>query len=172
VFKRTFYQMLVKFQISSGGAAAGTILALPRAVWDSWQPFLGAPKLIETDMGYSVIEGAAPATALNAFICIFDIGAASGHENEGDTGVAGARDISPVGIETFIRVDPETLARHAFIEVPNEILRNIAGTDLILASIRTRLAKWWPEVAGSNPDIPSLPTPVVHRRSRPHRSNR
>jgi hypothetical protein len=146
---------------SEFAAMAGLVTAIRR----------GAPRLIETDMGYNVIEGA-PASLLNAFICIFDIDASSGHENEGDTGVAGARDISPVRIETFIRIDPETLARHAFIEVPNEILRNIAGEDLILASIRSRLARWWPEVVGSSLGNPAIPTPVVPRRSRPPRCDR
>lgn len=36
VFKRTFYQILLKFQLSGKGAAAGTVLAIPQAVWDSW----------------------------------------------------------------------------------------------------------------------------------------
>jgi hypothetical protein len=58
VFKRTFYQMLVKFQLSTGKAAAGTVLALPRAVWDSWQPFLGAPKLRPGAGKYDIIESA------------------------------------------------------------------------------------------------------------------
>ena len=43
VFKRTFYQTLLKFELSKEGAAAGTILALPESVWESWQPFLGRP---------------------------------------------------------------------------------------------------------------------------------
>jgi len=45
VFKRTFYQVLLKFQLSGRGAAAGTVLAIPQSVWDSWQPFLGAPEI-------------------------------------------------------------------------------------------------------------------------------
>jgi len=145
VFKRTFYQMLVKFQLSSGGAAAGTVLALPKSVWDSWQPFLGGPTLEETGVGYSVIAGA-PATALNAFICVFDIDATAESAGEDESGAAGSKDISPVRIERFIRIAPDTLAHHAFTEVPREILRNIAGTDLILASIRSRLLQWWPEL--------------------------
>ncbi len=145
VFKRTFYQMLVKFQLASGNAAAGTVLTLPKSVWDSWQPFLGGPTLVGTDRGYSIIAGA-PATALNAFICVFDIDAEVGAKREGGTGVAAARDISPIRIETFIKVDPEALARHAFAEVPREILRNIAGTDMIMASIRSRLSSLWPEL--------------------------
>jgi hypothetical protein len=154
VFKRTFYQMLVKFQLSSGGAAAGTILALPRAVWDSWQPFLGAPTLVETDDGYTVIQGA-PASSLNAFICIFDIDNSAGPSAPEESGVAGAKDISPVRIETFIKVEPETLALHAFSEVWKEILRNISGTDLIMASVRNRLLKWWPEVVDGPGLLPS-----------------
>lgn len=145
VFKRTFYQMLIKFKLASGGAAAGTVLALPKSVWDSWQPFLGGPTVEATDAGYSVIKGA-PATALNAFICIFDIDAAAESMDVDKTGAAGQSDISPVRIETFIKVDPETLAHHAFNEVPREILRNLAGTDLIMASIRERMAQWWPEL--------------------------
>ncbi len=151
VFKRTFYQMLVKFQLSGGGAAAGTVLALPRAVWDSWQPFLGDPKLLHTDQGFSVLEGA-PASSLNAFICVFDIDNSAGPASPDETGVAGARDISPVRIETFIRVDPATLSRYAFTEVPNEILRSMAGTDYIMLSIRSRLMRWWPEIALATDD--------------------
>jgi hypothetical protein len=41
VFKRTFYQTLLKFELSKEGAAAGTVLALPEAVWESWHPSLG-----------------------------------------------------------------------------------------------------------------------------------
>lgn len=41
VFKRTFYQMLLKFQIGADEGSAGCVLALPAAVWDSWQRHLG-----------------------------------------------------------------------------------------------------------------------------------
>ena len=148
VFKRTFYQMMVKFRLATGGAAAGTVLALPRSVWDSWQPFLGAPRLVATGEGDFCIE-TAPKTDLNAYICVFDLDPSEGSADPDATGVAGARDIAPIRIESFIRVDPDTLAHHAFTEVPNEILRSIAGTDLILESIRGRLLRWWPGLAGS-----------------------
>jgi hypothetical protein len=143
VFKRTFYQMMVKFQLASGGAAAGTVLALPRSVWDSWQPFLGAPNLVDTGKGYLGIEGA-PDLGLDAYICLFDLDPSAGVVDPDATGVAGAKDIAPVQIHSFIRVDPDTLARHAFSEVPKEMLRNISGMDVIMASIRARLARWWP----------------------------
>lgn len=41
VFKRTFYQMLVKFSLAGHGGSRGAIMALPSAVWDSWRPHLG-----------------------------------------------------------------------------------------------------------------------------------
>lgn len=146
VFKRTFYQMMIKFQLSTGAAAAGTVLALPRSVWDSWQPFLGAPVLVPTTDGDFAIAGA-PESALNSYICLFDLDASAGDPDPDATGVAGAKDISPVRIQSYIRVDPQTLAHYAFAEVPKEILNNISGMDLIMASIRTRLARWWPEIS-------------------------
>jgi hypothetical protein len=45
VFKRTFYQIAFKFQVTKRDTSAGCALALPKPVWDSWQPFLGAPEL-------------------------------------------------------------------------------------------------------------------------------
>ena len=79
-----------------------------------------------------------------SIVRVIDAAAKSG--DEGETGVAGQQDFSPIRIETFIKVDPETLAHHAFTKVPREILRNIAGTDLIMASIQKRVAQWWPEL--------------------------
>ncbi len=38
VFKRTFYQMMLKFQLGVHPRSVGTALAIPQAVWDSWQP--------------------------------------------------------------------------------------------------------------------------------------
>ncbi len=83
----------------------------------------------------------------NAHICVFDVDPATGDRNSGATGVVGAKDISPVRTEMFIRVDPDLLARHAFSQVPAEMLGTLADGDLIRASIRARLAKWWPELA-------------------------
>ena len=133
VFKRTFYQIMVKFQLANG-AAAGTVLALPRAVWDSWQPFLGAPEVRTSASGDLMLAGA-KAGDLNAFICIFDLD---------DSATVTPQDISPVRIEAFIRVSPEQLARHAFREVPRQMLASLSDDDPIMASIRARLARWWP----------------------------
>ena len=43
VFKRTFYQMMFKFQLGKHPRCAGCVLAIPQSVWDSWQKHLGAP---------------------------------------------------------------------------------------------------------------------------------
>jgi hypothetical protein len=136
VFKRTFYQMLLKFRLAGDrSAAAGTVLALPRSVWDSWQPFLGAPELEDESPGIKRLrmdEGAPPEPPLNAYICVFDLDAAS------------ASSISPVTIELFIRVSPERMAHHAFTVVPASILHSIQTEESVVSRIKMRLGEWWP----------------------------
>lgn len=136
VFKRTFYQMMLKFRLAGeGSAAAGTVLALPRSVWDSWQPFLGAPDLEGESPGVMrlrTIPGTTSDPPLNAFICVFDL-----DHND-------AAPISPVRIEHFVRVSPERLTHHAFTVVPAHILQSIQADESVLARIHTRLGVWWP----------------------------
>ena len=138
VFKRTFYQTLIKFKLAgTGAAAAGTVFALPRSVWDSWQPFLGAPTLEDESSGLkrlTATEGSTDSASapLNAFICIFDLDAKS------------KSSISPVRIDHFIRVSPQQLAHHALTQVPQNILDSLQNTGSILARIDGRLSKWWP----------------------------
>jgi len=134
VFKRTFYQMLLKFRLTGdGSAAAGTVLALPRAVWDSWQPFLGAPELIDEDEVTKRLKVEGPDEAqLNAFICVFDLDANA------------KKSISPVNIDFFIRVSPERLTHHAFTEVPATILHALQIEENVLSRIKLRLGEVWP----------------------------
>jgi DNA modification methylase len=138
VFKRTFYQIMLKFKLAGQGAAAGTVLALPRSVWDSWQPFLGAPELEDESAGikrFKITRGQ-KAQVLNSFICVFDL---DGRHNAS---------VSPVGIDYFIRLSPDQLAHHAFTEVPNNMLHAIQSSDAVLSRIKTRLAEWWPDLQG------------------------
>lgn len=136
VFKRTFYQMLLKFRLAGdGSAAAGTVLAIPESVWDSWQPFLGAPELEDESPGIKrlrVNPGAPHEPKLNAYICVFDLDAKK------------PQSISPVVIRHFIRVSPERMTHHAFTEVPTHMLQSIQGEQSVISTIRTRLGKWWP----------------------------
>jgi hypothetical protein len=139
VFKRTFYQIMLKCKLSGQGAAAGTILALPKSVWDSWQPFLGKPE-IESESGsikrFKIGKDCSD-EVLNSFICVFDLD--SYHKNS----------ISPVIINDFIRVSPDQLAHYAFTEVPNNMLHAIQTSDSVLTRIRTRLTEWWPDLHGA-----------------------
>ena len=43
---------------------AGTVLALPRAVWNSWQPYLGGPKLQDDPRDQKLTQEAHPTTEL------------------------------------------------------------------------------------------------------------
>jgi len=134
VFKRTFYQIMVKFQLSGQGAAAGTVLALLKAVWESWQAFLGRPEITKGDGDIDVMmayEGE-PASEHNAYICIFDLDA----HNENA--------ISPVRVERFIKLSTDALAHYAFKVVPQAMLTSIQSTDSVLSRIRARLVEFWP----------------------------
>jgi len=136
VFKRTFYQVMLKFELGRKGAAAGTVLAIPQSVWDSWQPFLGAPALEAQGNGTFVIGGGASTrdSGPNAHICVFDLD------------VESPRPISDVRIKQFIRVSPEQLSHHAFSVVPENMLEAVKGEGSILAIIKARLRPLWPEV--------------------------
>ncbi len=74
VFKRTFYQMMFKFQLGKHGRSAGCVLAIPQAVWDSWQRHLGAPTLIsEPDGTFSLRAPGKPVpTPWPAWIYVFE----------------------------------------------------------------------------------------------------
>jgi hypothetical protein len=139
VFKRTFYQILIKFQLSGQGAAAGTVLAIPQAVWDSWQPFLGAPELEKMSgdvFAIKAIDGTPNASgSTNAYITVFDL--------DGEAKSA----ISPVKINMHIRVNAEQLAHHAFKVVPSGMLKSLSKADSILTRIKERLVVYWPGIS-------------------------
>ena len=41
VFKRTIYQLILKFELAGRDRCAGVVLGLPEAVWESWAPHFG-----------------------------------------------------------------------------------------------------------------------------------
>ena len=79
VFKRTFYQMMLKFQIGAHPSSAGCVLALPAAVWDSWQRHLGKPELTPQADGTFVLSRpkGLPPGHVPAWILVFDLDADS-----------------------------------------------------------------------------------------------
>ncbi|APW43593.1 DNA methyltransferase [Rhodoferax saidenbachensis] len=158
VFKRTFYQIMLKFKLSGRGSAAGTVLALPRSVWDSWQPFLGAPTLEDESPGikrFKIHDKDAKQEILNSFICVFDVDAAQNSSS------------SPIKIDHFIRVSPEQLAHHAFTEVPNHMLNTIQNSDAVLSRIKSRLLDWWPDLPSDDRNNKVARKRIVKSKSQP-----
>ena len=136
VFKRTFYQIALKFQVTRRETSAGCILALPRPVWDSWQPFLGAPELhLQQDGTWRLLDDheANPAN----WIYVFDIG-----EEQGPDGAP-----APINSSLVIGTDAATLSRAAFDIAPAKALANGAGTDAIVSAIIRRLTAYLPGVS-------------------------
>ncbi len=131
VFKRTFYQTLLKFELSKEGAAAGTILALPEAVWESWQPFLGRPIIEHVSGSEFRIAGTDNVDyhGTNAWVFVFELD---------DTG---AKSISPVTIKSRIRVSATDLVQHAFVTVPKNMLHWATSDDVLLNRIRDRIRR-------------------------------
>lgn len=134
VFKRTFYQMMLKFEAGAHPRCVGTALAIPQAVWDSWQRHLGGPELEPLGSGVHALrhpQVADPGTP--AWIYVFDIDAAApGHPK-------------PIAVRRMIATDGASLARYALREVPRQAFADAAASAALVAAIRRRLAAWWPE---------------------------
>jgi hypothetical protein len=135
VFKRTFYQIALKFQITRRETSAGCILALPRPVWDSWQPFLGAPELHQRPDGTWRLLDDDEANPVD-WIYVFDIG-----EEQGPDGAP-----APINVSLVIGTDAATLSRAAFDIAPAKALANGAGTDAVVNAIIRRLTAYLPGV--------------------------
>lgn len=137
VFKRTFYQMMFKFQLGQHENCAGCVLALPQAVWDSWQRHLGAPDLTaEKDGTWSLrTPGKAPAGIFPAWIFVFDTDAQSGATP------------SPIKLTKIIGTDAPSVSYWALEVAPEAALRNISSQAGLLAAMARRLMPVWPELA-------------------------
>jgi hypothetical protein len=134
VFKRTLYQMLLKFRLAGNGACIGAALAIPTAVWDSWQPFLGAPDLKKMPDGTYRLAPTATEVKPHAWLYIFDIDASSQ-----DTP-------NPIVISKVIGTDVDAVAHYAFKAAPDAILAEGGSHSLVLEAIRVRLGTWWAEL--------------------------
>jgi hypothetical protein len=134
VFKRTFYQTLLKFELSKEGAAAGTILAIPQSVWDSWQPFLGRPQIEHVGGLNFRIRGSDNKHyhGTNAWIFVFELDASK------------RIPISPINITAKIRVSAADLVEHAFVNVPKNMLHWTRSDDALLHRIRSRIQRVLP----------------------------
>jgi hypothetical protein len=135
VFKRTLYQMLMKFRLAGQGSCAGVAFAIPTAVWDSWQRHLAAPILAEAEDGTYRLAADPAESPTNAWIYVFDL--------DVDSTVTP----NPIVIRKIIHTNSEAVAHFAFKAAPDAILAEGGSGSLVVDVIRTRLAAWWPELA-------------------------
>ena len=136
VFKRTFYQMMLKFQLGVHPRSVGTALAVPQAVWDSWQPHLGRPLLVSGNDGtHALRHPAVSGAGVRAWILVFDIDANSVlHPN-------------PVAVTRTIATDAVSIARYALEDVPRHAFSAAGEGDTLVAAIHRRLSAWWPDLS-------------------------
>jgi hypothetical protein len=134
VFKRTLYQMLLKFRLAGQGSCAGAMLAIPAAVWDSWQRHLGAPLLAPAANGTFRLAADPGESEIKAWIYVFDLDATS------------TETPNPITAQRVIGTDAEAVAHFAFKVAPDAVLAEGGSGSLVIELIRKRLAAWWPEL--------------------------
>ena len=137
VFKRTFYQMMFKFQLGQHDRCAGCVLAIPQAVWDSWQRHLGAPVLTaEADGVFSLLApGQARSPTPPAWIYVFSPDATA------------ASTPSPIKVAKIIATDAPAMSHWALDIAPAAAIANIGSSSGMLSLLARRLNGLWPELA-------------------------
>ncbi|WBB63874.1 hypothetical protein O7599_15715 [Streptomyces sp. WMMC500] len=136
IFKRTFYQMILKFQVGAHDTSAGCIFAIPRAVWGSWQKHLGAPELIPAPDGTYRLSK--PDVDLEespqAWIYVFD------------TEVSATQTPNKLNLWRVIGTDAPTLAYFALEVAPEALLEAGGSVDRLRDRITVKLAEYLPEL--------------------------
>lgn len=133
VFKRTFYQMMLKFQIAGHGLCAGCVFAIPASVWDSWQRHLGAPELSRLPNGeFALLRPDRSAPAAPAWIYVFDI-VASAEKTPND-----------IALQKVVVTDTESMSYFAFKVAPEFALAEGGAVDRLFVSLQRRLSEVWP----------------------------
>ena len=137
VFKRTFYQMMLKFQLGVHPRSVGTSLAIPQAVWDSWQPHLGRPDLVSRGDGTHALQRPdAHDSDVRAWIYVFET------DDDSDTHP------SPIAVRRAIATNAASIAYYALEDVPSRAFSEAgSAATVVAAAIHRRLSAWWPELA-------------------------
>lgn len=135
VFKRTFYQLMFKFSFGVNPSCAGAALALPRAVWDSWQPFLGSPELATANDGTLrlAIPGEDIPSESASWIYVFDFNSAS------------ELTPNPLEVQLTIGATTEALGHFALKEAPRIASVQLMSESGMYASLSRRLRSFWPD---------------------------
>ena len=125
---------MFKFGFGYNESCAGTALAIPESVWDSWQRFLGAPQLQDAGDGTSTLRspGETEPRKIPAWIYVFDFDAAAGVTP------------SPIRIKKIISVTPEALSHYALREAPRAASVQLSSDAGIYATLRRRIHAYWP----------------------------
>lgn len=113
VFKRTFYQMMLKFQIGAHPSSAGCVLALPAAVWDSWQRHLGGPELAPRPDGSFLLSRpqALHGDHVPGWILVFDLDARNPVTP------------NPIIVQKAVATDADSVAHYAVKVAPSQSSR-------------------------------------------------
>lgn len=140
VFKRTFYQMALKFQIGADESSSGCVLAIPEAVWDSWQRHLGRPELEQQRDGTFSLwpPSGRPSGRVPAWIYVFD--------------VPSAQRCSParLNVTKVIATSAEAISHYAIQVAPRYAVAGVGEADAFVNTIRRRLRLYWPELAAAD----------------------
>jgi hypothetical protein len=134
VFKRTFYQMVFKFQIGADETCAGCAIAIPLGVWQSWKKHLGNAPLTPGENGVQELRLNDMAPKTPAWIYVFEIDTAS------------PQTPNPIRIVETIATDAEAIVHYALRVAPEAAVSGVGSADRVLASIRRRIIQWWPEL--------------------------
>lgn len=137
VFKRTFYQMMFKFQLGHHERCAGCVLAIPQSVWDSWQKHLGGPELRKEAGGtFSlIVPGEKAESRFPAWIYVFD------------TNPAADVTPSPIKLAKMIGTNAPSVSYWTLDVAPKFALSNVSADGGLLAALARRLRSIWPELA-------------------------
>ncbi len=137
VFKRTFYQMMFKFQLGQHDRCVGCVLAIPQSVWDSWQRHLGGPKLTaESDGTWNLLSpGKLRPNPCPAWVFIFDSDTCS------------PKSPAPIVMTKIIGTDAPSFSYWALEVAPAAALSSIDAKAGFLAVLSRRLKAVWPELA-------------------------
>ena len=120
VFKRTIYQLILKFELAGRDRCAGVVLGLPEAVWESWAPHFGGLAWADGD-GESA-DGDVDVLD-NSWILVL---APEQHPESGRSMMEIRKEIQ-LGAQALVRrtftVVPERLARETLPGLPENIVR-------------------------------------------------
>ncbi|MEU2327236.1 hypothetical protein ABZ581_09125 [Streptomyces althioticus] len=141
VFKRTFYQMVYKFQLAGHSDCAGSGFAVPRSVWTSWARHLANPSLVEQRDGTFILgrgDGDEASLEGNSWIFVFELDKSNYSRNSGTPNV-----IRPWRV---IKTDAETLIQMALRESPARALADGSPIFSVTERARQKIRRHWPAV--------------------------